>query len=69
MLADVLRESVGPYRLSSQLPHGQSNVILHHYLATLVICYFFFIFIGSPTPVQATYTQMTDTEQSEFRHC
>ena len=68
MSADVLHELVGPYHLSSQLLHGQSNTILHHYLATLVVRYFFFIFIGSPTPVQATYARTMDTEQSEFCH-
>ncbi|ETW84789.1 hypothetical protein HETIRDRAFT_312253 [Heterobasidion irregulare TC 32-1] len=52
----MLHELVGPYCVSSQLPHSWSNTILHHYLATLVIHYFFFIFIGSPTPLLATYT-------------
>ena len=68
MSADVLRESVGPYRLSSQLPRGRSNVILHHDLATLVVRYFFLIFIGSPMPVPATYARATDPERLGFRH-
>ncbi|ETW75351.1 hypothetical protein HETIRDRAFT_331610, partial [Heterobasidion irregulare TC 32-1] len=50
------------------LPHSQSNAILHYYLATLVI-YYFFILISFPTPIFATYGQMIDTKQSEFHHC
>lgn len=68
MLADVLHKPVGPYCLSSRLPHGQSNTILHHYLATLVVRYIFFIFIGSSTPVLTTYTWVTDPEHSGFCH-
>ena len=68
MLADVLHESVGPYRLSSRLPRGRSNVILHHDLAILVVRYFFFIFIGSPMPDPATYAWATDPECSGFCH-
>ncbi|ETW76091.1 hypothetical protein HETIRDRAFT_330473 [Heterobasidion irregulare TC 32-1] len=68
MLADVFCESVGPYRLSSRLPHGWSNTILHHYLATLVVRYVFFIFIDSPTLVPTIYTWVTDPECSRFHH-
>lgn len=68
MSADVLRESVSPYHLSSRLPHGRSNAILHHDLATLVVRYFFFISVGSPTPVLATCTRATDPERPGFRH-
>ncbi|ETW76076.1 hypothetical protein HETIRDRAFT_330357 [Heterobasidion irregulare TC 32-1] len=66
VLADVLCELVSPYHLSSQLPHGWSNTILHHDLATLVVHYFFFIVIGLPTPVPATYTRAMDPERSGF---
>ncbi|ETW79522.1 hypothetical protein HETIRDRAFT_322086, partial [Heterobasidion irregulare TC 32-1] len=46
--------------------HSQSNAILHHYLATLVIHYFFFIFMGFPMPVPATYAWVTDPKYLGF---
>ncbi|ETW78895.1 hypothetical protein HETIRDRAFT_420111 [Heterobasidion irregulare TC 32-1] len=52
-----------PYWLISS-----SNTILHHYLATLVIQYLSFVFIGSPTPFPATYARATDPKHSEFHH-
>ena len=68
-LANVVHNSVRPYRILSQLPHGWLNTISHYCLAFQVIHLLCLSFIGSPVPIPATHTQTMDTKCPGFRHC
>ena len=67
--ADIVHNLVSLYHLLSQPLYVWSNTISHHCLAIQVVYLLLLSFIGSPTPIPATYTWTTDTKCLRFCHC